>query len=281
MQAVDLPPLGVGLGYRPPLRAGIFRHRPAIDLLEVTLDHYLDADAEKLDELALLQQHFTLIPHCLNLSLGSAEGLDDRYLEAIAALVERIDPPWWSEHVAFTRAGGIEIGHLAPLPRNREALEALTANIEQAQRNIPYPLIVENITSTIDLPGSTMTDAEFLAELCRQANCGILLDLTNLWLNAQRAGRDPAADLADMLAANHESIVQLHFVGPEKRGAEWIDSHAEAVTDEIWRLLELTLHGAAVRAAVLERDLRFPPFEELLDEMDKARAIGKQAGRWT
>lgn len=281
MRSEDLPALGVGLGYRPPLRTDVFRRRPALDFLEITIDHYLEAPPEKLDELDLLAEHFTLIPHGLNLSLGSAEGLDERYLEAIAAIVERIRPPWWSEHVAFTKAGGVEIGHLAPLPRSPEALDALSANIERARRAISYPLILENITATVDLPGSTMAEAEFLAELCRRAGCGLLLDLTNLWLNAQRAGRDPRRDLAELLEEAAGWIVQLHFVGPERRGSEWIDSHAMAVPEQIWELLEVTMRAAPVRAAALERDRRFPPFDELLAELERARRMGREAGRWT
>src|SRR5580658_5466974 len=117
-----LPRLGVGLGFREPFRADLFLHRPEVDFLEITADHYFYVSAEKQAELDLLAAHFTLIPHGLNLSLGSAEGLDDAYFDQFASLIERLNPPWWSEHIAFTRAGGVEIGHLAPVPFNREAL---------------------------------------------------------------------------------------------------------------------------------------------------------------
>jgi len=87
-----------------------------VDFLEITADHFFDASIENQQELELLAAHFTLIPHGLNLSLGSAEGLDSAYLRKFARLVQRLKPPWWSEHIAFTRASGVEIGHLAPLP---------------------------------------------------------------------------------------------------------------------------------------------------------------------
>src|SRR6266478_1387330 len=104
--SLPLPALGVGIGYREPFRTGLFLNRRAADFLEITADHYFDANDEKLAELDLLAAHFPLIPHGLNLSLGSAEGLDRPYLEQFAALVRKLQPPWWSEHLAFTRAGG-------------------------------------------------------------------------------------------------------------------------------------------------------------------------------
>src|ERR1700748_859893 len=121
----DLAPLGVGLGYLSAFRADLFAHRDAIDFLEVTADHFFDAAPEKLDELDLLAAHFTLIPHGLNLSIGSAEGVDGAYVDQFAALIERLRPPYWSEHLAFTHAGGVAIGHLASLPYTREALDVI------------------------------------------------------------------------------------------------------------------------------------------------------------
>ena len=109
----------------------------------------------------------------------------------LAALIELVEPPWWSEHVAFTGAGGVEIGHLAPLPFTRESLDVLCANVEQVRKAIPSPpLILENITYTLDWGGQEMSEGEFLAALCRETGCGLLLDVTNLWLNARRHGYD-------------------------------------------------------------------------------------------
>jgi len=104
LKAMDLPALGVGLGYRAPHFSELFLHRDEVDFLEITVDHFFEASAEKDAQLALLADHFTLIPHGLNLSLGTAEGLDGAYVEKFAALVARVRPPWWSEHLAFTRA---------------------------------------------------------------------------------------------------------------------------------------------------------------------------------
>jgi uncharacterized protein (UPF0276 family) len=137
----DTAALGAGLGFRPSFRADLFRQRAQVDFLEITADHYFKAPPEKLDELDLLAAHFPLVPHGLDLSLGSAEGIDPRYLDQFAALIERISPPWWSEHLAFTRAAGVSIGHLATLPYTREAVDAVVRNVEVVRRTIGVPLI--------------------------------------------------------------------------------------------------------------------------------------------
>ena len=273
----QLPALGVGLGFRPPFRAGLFLARDRVDFLEITADHYLETSPEKERELALLADHFRLIPHGLNLSLGSAEGLDPDYLGKFAALVARLNPPWWSEHVAFTRAGGVEIGHLAPVPFSTEALDVLAANIAEATRQIDFPLIVENITYTIPLPGREMGEGAFLAELTRRTGCGLLLDVTNLYTNAVNHGFDPS-EVLDQLPLDR--VVQLHFAGGEWHDGELIDSHARPAPPEVWALLEEVVGRAPVKGIILERDDDLPPLGELLDEVDRARSIMKAHGRW-
>lgn len=178
-----LPTLGVGLGFREPFRSDLFLNRGGVDFLEIVAEHYLDAPPQKEQELELLAAHFPLIPHAINLSLGSAEGLDADYLGKLAALIKQLNPPWWSEHICFTRAGGVDIGHLSPLPYTHEAVEVVCRNIEQARRLIDVPLILENITYMLTVPGGEMTEAQFLAEVVELSDCGLLLDVTNLHIN--------------------------------------------------------------------------------------------------
>ena len=181
--------------------------------------------------------------------------------------------------MAFTRAAGVELGHLAPAPFTRQALDALCANIDRARRAIPKPpLIVENITYTMRSGQPEMSEGEFLATLCRESGCGLLLDVTNLWLNAQRYRYDPVAFL-DSLPL--ERVVQLHFVGAERRGQEWVDSHGSATSPEIWELFRAVVERAPVKAAILERDRNLPVFSELIEEVRTAARIGREAGRWS
>ncbi|QEH31958.1 hypothetical protein OJF2_04250 [Aquisphaera giovannonii] len=273
-----LPSLGVGLGFREPYRADVLLHREQVDFLEITADHYMDAPAAKLRELELLAGHFTLIPHGLSLSLGSAEGLDPDYRDTLLGLVRSLDPPWWSEHVAFTRAGGIELGHLAPLPFSNGALDVLSANIAEVQALIDVPLILENITYDFRVPGAELDEADFLAELAGRTGCGLLLDVTNLYTNSMNHGGDPRAFI-DRLPPDR--IVQLHFVGGhDEGGGRLIDSHSAPTPSAVWDLMDYVLERAPVRGLILERDEDLPPFAELLGELDRARAIAGRHGRW-
>jgi uncharacterized protein (UPF0276 family) len=273
----SLPTLGVGVGFREPFLSNLFLHRDQVDFLEITADHYLDATPEKERELELLAENFTLIPHGLDLSLGSAEGLDPVYLEKLAALIDRLDPPWWSEHVAFTRAGGVHIGHLTPVPFTRKTVDVLCRNIAEAKRRIGAPLVLENITYTVDLPGAELEEAVFLREVAERSDSGLLLDVTNLHINAVNHGYDPHAFL-DALPLDR--IVQLHFVGGHWQDGLLVDSHSAPTPPEVWTLLDEVLARVPVKGVILERDENLPPFAEIAAELERARALGRSHGRW-
>ena len=273
----DLPVLGVGVGFREPFRAELFRHRDRVDFLEITADHYFDPSEAKYAELDLLAGHFPIIPHGLDLSLGSAEGIDDDCLSALADLVDRLDPPWWSEHIAFTRAGGVSIGHLAPLPWTREAVDVFARNVDKVRRRISTPLILENITSSVILPGSEMDEVEFLTDVLDRTGCGLLCDVTNLYTNAVNHGHNLERVLDRW---PWDRVVQLHFAGGHWQDGSLIDSHAQATPPEVWTLLEAAVMRAEVRGIILERDENLPPFADLLSELDQARTIGRRYGRW-
>jgi uncharacterized protein (UPF0276 family) len=273
----QLPVLGVGIGFREPFRAELFRRRDGVDFLEITADHYLDPSPEKNAELDLLANHFPVIPHGLDISLGSAGGIDEEYLAAIAAIVARVDPPWWSEHLAFTRAGGVSIGHLAPLPWTREAIDVVVRNVEQVRRRIETPLILENITASMIVPGSEMDEIEFLTEVLDRTGCGLLCDVTNLYTNAVNHHQD-LEDLLDRWP--WDRVIQLHFAGGNWHDGALVDSHAYPTPPEVWRVLETAVTRAPVRGIILERDENLPPFAELIGELEQARTIGRRHGRW-
>lgn len=275
--AERFPILGAGLAFREPWRADVFLHRNQIGFLEITADHYFDVPREKLKELELLSSHFRLVPHALDLSLGSADGIDTSYWKQLVEILRRTGCPWWSEHVAFTRAGELRIGHLAPLPFTREAIDTVCRNIDRVRQDFDLPLALENITWDIPMPGSQMSEPEFLAAILDRTGCGLLLDITNLYTNALNHGFDPLAWLAGIPAGQ---IVELHLAGGYSSNGRLIDSHSHPVQEPVWRLLDEVLRRAPVKAALIERDDRMPPFAEVQSEVARLASAGRAAGRW-
>jgi uncharacterized protein (UPF0276 family) len=266
----DFPKLGVGIGFREQFRADVFLHRTDIDFLEITADHYLDARPNKLEELKLLKEHFPLIPHSLELSLGSAEGIDEDYLEKVAKLVEFVEPSWFSDHICFTKSSGVKIGHLAPVPYTGEALKIFVKNISQVKKRINTPLILENITYMMRFPSSEMAEGEFITKLVEETDCGLLLDVTNLYINSRNHDYDWRKFLDELPL---ERVVQLHFVGLHKHQNLLIDAHADQTQSEIWEVFREVCARCDIKGAILERDENFPPFAEILQELETAREL--------
>jgi hypothetical protein len=269
-------PLGSGLGYRPQFRADLFAHRGEVDFLEIIADHYFEASPEKRAELDLLQAHFPLVAHGLDLSIGSAEGVDPRYLDKLASVIERIDPPWWSEHLCFTRAGGVSFGHLAALPYTQEAIDVVARNVETVRRSIKTPLILENITAVVHVPGGEMDEPEFLTRTLNATGCGWLCDVANLYANAVNRDVDSEAQFERW---PWDRLVQIHYAGGRWSRGVLIDSHDSPTSDAVWALYDRVVARAAVKGVILERDERLPPFDELLGEVARARATLRGHGR--
>lgn len=267
---MNLPRLGVGLGFREPFRSDLFLHQNEVDFLEIVTEHYLDLSPQKQQELELLAAHFPLIPHGLNLSIGSAEGLDIDYLNKLKKLVKQLAPPWWSEHICFTKAGVIDIGHLTPLPYTKEAVDVVCRNIEQVRHYIDVPLILENITYMVTLPGAEMSEAQFLAEVVERCDCGLLLDVTNLYINSVNHGYNVQNFLAELPL---ERVVQLHFVGGHWHDGVLIDSHSHSTPVEIWEVMKDVISRTEVKGVVLERDENLPPFIDIIAELKQARHL--------
>jgi uncharacterized protein len=262
--------LGVGIGFREPFLSELFLHRDKVDFLEIVAEHYLDRSLPKERELELLKAHFPIVPHAINLSVGSAEGLDLDYLNKLSKLIKQLNPPWWSEHICFTKAGGIDIGHLAPLPYTQEAIEVICQNLDLVRRYIDVPIILENIAYLVTIPGAEMTEAQFIGEIIERADCGLLLDVTNLYTNAINHNYDLETFLSQLPL---ERVVQLHFVGGYWQDGILIDSHSHSTPQEIWQLITKVIARTSVKGIILERDENIPAFGELVAELEGARSI--------
>ncbi|HET8774623.1 MAG TPA: DUF692 family protein [Thermoanaerobaculia bacterium] len=258
-----------GLGWRPELAAGILGNLDRIDVIEILAEEHFDAGPGERRALRFLRTQVPVVLHATSLGLASTEPVDGRRLDAIARVVEWLQPDFWSEHLAFVRAGGREIGHLAAPPRNDATLEGLARNVALATRLAGSPPLLENVASLIDPLFSTYDEASWLRAVLDATPCDLLLDLHNLHANAVNFRFDPRDVLRTI---PHERIGAVHLAGGRRiEGNRLLDDHLHAVPDPVYELLaEVHPEHATV---ILERDGHYPPIDELLRELDRARAV--------
>jgi uncharacterized protein (UPF0276 family) len=264
-----LPSLGVGVSYRSRWRREIAAGPARLDCLEIIAEHYLDAPAEKQVELEELHARFPIVPHGIGLSFGTDAPLDESHLRQTARLVERLQPPWFTEHIAFTHVHGWEIGHLAPLPLTGEAVEAVCRNVKRWRETVGVPLLLENITAMVPMPGE-LTEAQFVTEIVERADCGLLLDLHNVYTNAINQDYDAREFILELPL---ERVGQIHLGGGHDEEGYRIDSHSAPTPEPVWELLRLVAARTQLPAVIIEWDTHLPPFDVILQEVEKARAI--------
>ena len=240
----SMPVFGSGMGYRRELKQAIFDARERIDFLEVVADQFI-GDRRRLTELEEICAAFPVIPHGVGLSIGSPE-LDHEYLRAIRVVSDVTAlRSYYSEHLAMTRAPGIDLGHLTPLWFTEAALRSTVDNVARVQDYLRKPLVLENVTYPFDIPNAGMKQTEFFSRLVEATGCGVLLDVTNVYINSANHGFDPVAFLKEMPL---DRIVQIHLAGGYERDGAWIDGHSEPVNDGSWDLLDaLTAVGSGQR----------------------------------
>jgi len=259
-----------GLGWRPELAPAIFRNLDQIDVVEVIAEDWLDARERDLRALRLLGATVPMILHGTSLGLASVHAVDERRLTKLARLIDAVKPIAWSEHLAFVRAGGLEIGHLAAPPRTRATIDGLLANVARAKRIVGMAPILENIATLIDPPMSEMSELDFVCEAIAACDVPLLLDLHNLHANATNFGWSASEFLAGI---DELPIAYVHLAGGRLvRGGRILDDHLHATPDPVFALLrELAARREEPLTVVLERDGRYPHFDELLAELDRAR----------
>jgi uncharacterized protein len=270
-----------GLGWRPELAAGILAHLDRIDLIEVIADDYFAAGRAELRALKTLAAQVSTVLHGVGLGLASTVPVESKRLDRMARLIEKTGATGWSEHLAFVRGGGVEIGHLAAPPRTAASIEGACRNIEAARRIVGSAPLVENIATLISPPVSDRDEAEWTEAIVRGADAGLLLDLHNLYANAVNFGDDPISLLHRFPL---HRVVAVHLSGgcwiEGRNGARrLLDDHLHDVPTVVFELLR-ELGSLAPRSldVIIERDGRFPAFTRLLDELETARAA-LRAGR--
>ncbi len=259
----------VGLGWRPAIAGSILAVADQLDLVEVILDDWLGAPPERLRALRTLSARLPVALHGVGLGLASAAPVEQGRLDALARLVEAVRPEGWSEHLAFVRAGDVEIGHLAAPPRTLASLEGAARNLRRARATVGSTPLLENVATLLEPPGSRIPEPEWLGIALQACEAPLLLDLHNWWANAVNFGWDPLAGLA---ALPLERLEQVHLAGGRWIGRV-LDDHLHAVPEPVFALLEeVAARAPGPLTVIVERDGRYPPMEELLGELGEARA---------
>lgn len=264
----------VGLGWRRELALGILSHLDRIDVVEVIADDLFDAPRDERRALRALSAQTTMVLHGVSLGLASSVPVEKKLLEKTARLCEEAQPEYWSEHLAFVRGGGVEIGHLTAPPRTDATIEGAAANLERARAVVGSAPLVENIATLIDPPGSDYDEIDWINRIIDSSSGDLLLDLHNLHANATNFGYD-AMEFLKRLPA--ERIAAVHLAGGKWVEAlgerRLLDDHLHDVPDAVYQLLtELAAMVPHPLTVILERDGVYPPIEVLLGQLDSARA---------
>ena len=267
-----------GLGWRSELAAGILANLDRIDVVEVIADDCFEAPAPLRTALRALGRERPILLHGVGLGAASTTAIDGARAEALARAIDALEPEAWSEHLAFVRAGGIEIGHLAAPPRTPATVEGTARNFETAARITGAVPLIENVATLIDPPGSTLDEAAWLTALLQAMPCDLLLDLHNLHANACNFGFDAGEVIARLPP---ERIRAIHIAGGRPMGGRILDDHQHDVPEPVFELLAAVGRRApGPLTVILERDGGYPPMATLLGEMDRARealARGREA----
>jgi uncharacterized protein (UPF0276 family) len=253
----------LGVGYRKELASWILSRPRSIDCLELTAEHFYHG--RNLRALKEARALYPLVVHGTSLSLGTSGSIHPAMLDEFKKVVELADPLWISEHVSFTRTSAVELGHLTPFRYTEEKLELMIDHARTLSAECGKPLLLENITSHVRIDHE-IGEPEFLNRLCQGAGCGLLLDITNLFVNSVNHGFDPYEWLGRVAPAH---VKQLHVVGYSETGGTAYDSHAEGIEgdSELLALLDHVLARFQPEMVIIERDENFPASQTLEEDL--------------
>lgn len=269
----DVPFLGYGVGLRRSHFDDIAAYRDRIDWLEVLIENVMAFGGRPRSAVERAARDFPIVLHGTALSIGSVDPLQDDYLERLGQLASDLDAHWVSDHICFSSAFGVEYHDLIPMPFTEDALEHVASRARQVQARLEVPFALENPSYYVEYAASEMSEAEFVAEVVRRADIGLLLDVNNVYVNATNHGYDPRAFIDAMPL---DRVVQIHMAGHWDRGDVIIDTHGDAIIDPVFELYAYTLERTGPVSTLVEWDHDVPPIGRLAEENDKVRAIGQR-----
>jgi hypothetical protein len=267
--------LGQGIGLRPPFYEAAAAGEPSVGWWEVITENFMVEGGNPRRVLRAARAHRPIVLHGVSLSLGSTDPLDARYLERLAALAAEIEPAWISDHLCWSSFGGQSAHDLWPLPFTEEALGHVATRVARVQERLGRRILVENVSSYLSYRHSTMSEPEFLTALAERADCGLLLDVNNVFVSAHNHGFDPVAFIDAIPRAR---VGQFHLAGHSVQPTHLLDTHDHPVSEGVWELYRHAVARFGEVATLLERDDHIPPLEELCAESRRAAEIARQAG---
>ncbi len=273
-------PDSVGIGLRAQHYAQLIETRPQLGFLEVHAENFFHAGGAAMQVLDRVREHYPISLHGVGLSLASADALAQSHLDKLARLVERTEPALVSEHLCWGAVDGVHLNDLLPFPYSQEVLSLLAERVEQVQERLGRRLLIENLSSYVRFRQSEMSECEFLAELSRRSGCGILLDVNNLYVNAQNFDFDARAEMRHLLANVPAGAVgEIHLAGHSQGELCLIDTHGSRVSEPVWALYRDAIAQCGRVPTLIEWDTDVPALDVLLDEAESASAFMRDAHR--
>ena len=271
-QNTNRPYLGYGLGLRKEHYETILADRPDVDWFEIISENYMVDGGKPLDYLTRIREHYPMVMHGVSMSIGSTEPLNFDYLKQLKALIKRVEPEWFSDHLCWTGVNGLNLHDLMPLPYTEEAIQHVADRVSQVQDYLGRQMLLENVSSYVSYSDSTMTEWEFLSEVAERADCHILLDLNNIYVSAYNHNFDPYTYLT---AIPGDRVYQFHLAGHTHENNLIIDTHDHPIADPVFDLYAAAVQHFGRVSTMIERDDNIPPLPELLDELDQVRGIAE------
>ncbi len=266
---------GVGIGLRTPHIDELLQDPLRVPWLELLADNYFSDGGLVAAQLAAVVERYPVTLHCVGMNIGGVDELDFGYLTQVRDLARRTRSAWVSDHLCFTRHGDEHFHDLLPLPYNDETLHHVSRRIGRIQDYLGERLLIENVSAYL-APQAPLSEAEFLAELVAETDCGLLLDVNNLHVNEINLGCDARQALA-RIPLTH--VHEIHVAGYENRGRYVVDTHSTRVSEPVWALLESVVVEMPDIPILVEWDNCIPLLGTLLAEAARADRIRCDAQR--
>jgi len=262
--------LGHGVGLRRDHFERVLAAPTGVDWFEVISENFMVKGGRPLDVLARVRRDYPIVLHGVSLSIGSCDPIDEGYLDALGRLIEFVEPAWVTDHLCWTRAGGVNSHDLLPMPYTEEALDHVVARVRQVQDRLGRRIGLENPSSYLTWTASQISEQDFLREVAERADCGILLDVNNVYVSAMNHGFSPEAYI-DAIPADR--VWQFHLAGHTDHGTHLLDTHDHPVRDEVWALYRRAVERFGTVPTLVEWDGNIPAWERLEAESRRAREV--------